>query len=157
MRLTGEVRRDEGLKTPLDVNSTYKAIERPGRRFNPLRVPRKLVAALPYASKPKLMKPQHRQTYMQKRAVVLEPEEKRALAIVQQMRAVRKEQLGRRKEKQEERRAAHRQKVQKEDERRDEKRKTERKEYMRQAGIKMGRERERDGEDDGRARKRQRA
>ena len=24
MRLTGQVRRDEGLKTPLDVNSTYK-------------------------------------------------------------------------------------------------------------------------------------
>ena len=24
MRLTGEIRRDEGLKTPLDINSAYK-------------------------------------------------------------------------------------------------------------------------------------
>ena len=82
MRLTGQVRREQGLKTPANVNSTYKPVERPARRFNPLKVPKKLQAALPYASKPKLMKPQHRATYMQKRAAVLEPEEKRAIACV---------------------------------------------------------------------------
>ncbi len=81
MRLTGQVRRDEGLKTPLDVNSTYKKIERPARRFNPLLVPKKLQAQLPYASKPKLMKTQKTPTYLQKRAVVMEPEEKAALAM----------------------------------------------------------------------------
>ena len=115
MRLTGAVRREQGLKTPANVNSTYKPVERPARRFNPLKVPKKLQAALPYASKPKLMKPQHRATYMQKRAVVLEPEEKRAIALLQQVRALRKDQVARRKEKQEGRRAAHRKKAEKEE------------------------------------------
>ncbi|KAI5118869.1 hypothetical protein M0805_005311 [Coniferiporia weirii] len=140
MRLTGQVRRDEGLKTPLDKNSSYKKIERSGRRFNPLRVPKKLQAALPYASKPKLMKMQHRPTYLQKRAVVMEPEEKRAVALLQQVRALRKDQVARRREKQEERRVMHRKKVAKEEERKGEKEKEKRKEYMRAAGMKSKRE-----------------
>ncbi|KAI0726270.1 DUF663-domain-containing protein [Fomitopsis betulina] len=152
MRLTGQVRREEGLKTPANVNSTYKRVERAPRRFNALRVPKKLQAALPYASKPKLVKAQHRQTYMQKRAVVLEPEEKKAIALMQQIRALRKDQVARRKGKQEERRAAHRQKLEKEEEKKGEKDKEKRKEYMRVAGIKS--KQESAAEEGGRARKR---
>ncbi|KAI0643103.1 hypothetical protein C8Q79DRAFT_916230 [Trametes meyenii] len=154
MRLTGQVRREQGLKTPTDVNSIYKPVERPARRFNPLRVPKKLQAALPYASKPKIMKPQHRQTYMQKRAVVLEPEEKKALALLQQVRALRKDQVARRREKQEERRATHRKKVEKEEAKKSEKEKEKRKEYMRAAGMKS--KREADASDGGRGNKRRR-
>ena len=144
MRLTGQVRRDEGVKTPLDVNSTYKKIDRPARRFNPLKVPKKLQAELPYASKPKLMKAQSRQTYMQKRAVVLEPEEKKAIALLQQIRALRKDQVARRKEKQNERKEVHRQKVAKEEAKKSEKNKEKRKEYMRAAGMKSKRESEKE-------------
>lgn len=144
MRLTGQVRRDEGLKTPLDVNSTYKRIERAPRRFNTLKVPKKLQAALPYASKPKIMKAQHRQTYMQKRAVVMEPEEKKAIALLQQIRALRKDQVARRKEKQNERKESHRQKVAKEEAKKSEKEKEKRKEYMRAAGMKSKREADRE-------------
>nr|VWP00954.1 MDR efflux pump ABC3 [Ganoderma boninense] len=140
MRLTGQVRREEGLKTPTNVNSTYKRVERPARRFNPLKVPKKLQAALPYASKPKLMKTQHRVTYMQKRAVVMEPEEKKAMALLQQVRALRKDQVARRREKQEERRAVHRKKVEKEEMKKGEKDKEKRKEYMRVAGLKSKRQ-----------------
>lgn len=140
MRLTGQVRRDQGLKTPLNINSTYKAIERGPRRFNPLKIPTKLQATLPYASKPKLMKPQHRQTYMQKRAVVLEPEEKKAIALLQQIRALRKDQVARRKDKQNERKEGHRKKVEKEEARKSEKDKEKRKDYMRTAGQKSKRE-----------------
>lgn len=142
MRLTGQIRRDEGLKTPLNVNSTYKKVERAPRRFNTLKVPKKLQAALPYASKPKIMKAQHRQTYMQKRAVVMEPEEKKAIALLQQIRALRKDQVARRKEKQESRKATHRAKVAKEEAKKDEKDKEKRKEYMRVAGMKSKREQE---------------
>ena len=142
MRLTGQVRREEGLKTPTNVNSTYKRVERPARRFNPLKVPKKLQAALPYASKPKLMKAQHRATYMQKRAVVMEPEERKAIALLQQVRALRKDQAARRREKQEERRAIHRKKVEKEEAKKSEKEKEKRKEYMRAAGMKSKRESE---------------
>lgn len=144
MRLTGEVRRAEGLAAPQNVNSTYKPVERPGRRFNPLKVPKKLAAALPYASKPRVMKPQGKPTYVQKRAVVLEPEEKRALAVMQQVRALRRDQVARRREKQGERREKKMKEKEKGEKRKEEKRKEERKEHMRVAGIKSKREADRE-------------
>ncbi|VDC04563.1 unnamed protein product [Peniophora sp. CBMAI 1063] len=144
MRLTGQVRREQGLAAPQNINSTYKPVERPGRRFNPLKVPKKLAASLPYASKPRVMKPQNKPTYLQKRAVVLEPEEKRALAVMQQVRALRKDQVKRRREKQGERREAKMKKIEKEGKRKEEKRREERKEHMRVAGIKSKREADRE-------------
>lgn len=144
MRLTGQVRRDEDLKTPLNANSTYKPVQRAPRRFNTLKVPQKLQASLPYASKPKIMKPQHRQTYLQKRAVVMEPEEKKAVALLQQIRALRKDQVARRKEKQNERKEVHRKAVAKEEARKNEKDKEKRKEYMRASGMKSKREADRE-------------
>jgi ribosome biogenesis protein BMS1 len=140
MRLTGQVRRDEGLKTPLDVNSTYKPIKRIPRRFNPLKMPKKLQAALPYASKPKLMKPRSKQTYLQKRAVILEPEEKKAVALLQQIRALRRDQIARRKEKRQEKRVIHQKRAQQEEDKKSEKEKEKRKEHMRAAGVKRKRE-----------------
>jgi ribosome biogenesis protein BMS1 len=138
----------------LNVNSTYKAVERTPRRFNPLKVPQKLQAALPYASKPKLMKPQHRKTYLQKRAVVREPEERKAVALLQQMRALRKDQVQRRRGKQEERKEVHRKKAAKEDAKKDAKKKEERKEHMRIAGMKSKRAAD---EEEGRVGKRRRS
>ncbi|KAJ6584809.1 hypothetical protein B0H19DRAFT_1227436 [Mycena capillaripes] len=142
MRLTGQVRREDGIKTPLNVNSTYKKIVRPERRFNPLIIPKKLQAALPYASKPRVMKPQRQQTYMQKRAVVMEPEERKAVALLQQIRALRKDQVARRKEKKNEKKVAHRKKVEKEEERKNEKVKERKKEVMRVTGRKSKRDAE---------------
>ncbi|KAG8935805.1 Glycoside hydrolase 2 (Mannanase, beta-galactosidase) [Tulasnella sp. 418] len=141
MRLTGQVRREQGIKTPLPINSSYRPIERIHRRFNPLKIPTKLQSELPYASKPKQMKAQRRQTYLQKRsAVVLEPEEKKAIQIMQEMRALTKDQAQKRKDKQAERRDAYRKKAAREADKKDDKRKEERKEYMRLAGQKQKRE-----------------
>ncbi|KAI6042628.1 DUF663-domain-containing protein [Pisolithus marmoratus] len=142
MRLTGEVRKEQGIKTPLSVNSTYKPIERAPRRFNALKVSKKLQAALPYASKPRAMKPQSKKTYMERRAVVMEPEEKKAIALMQQIRALRKDQVARRREKQSERKAAHRKKAEKEEALRADKEKEKRKELMKVAGLKSKREME---------------
>jgi ribosome biogenesis protein BMS1 len=86
------------------------------------------------------MKPQSKQTYMQKRAVVLEPEEKKAIALLQQIRALRKDQVARRREKQQERKEAHRKKVQKDEAKDAEKEKEKKKVYMRAAGMKSKRE-----------------
>ncbi|KAF8133419.1 DUF663-domain-containing protein [Boletus edulis] len=140
MRLTGQVRRDEGIKTPLNVNSHYKPVKRIPRRFNPLKISKKLQASLPYASKPRAMKAQSTKTYMQKRAVVMEPEERKAIALLQQIRALRKDQVVRRKEKQNERKEVHRKKVAKEEALQGEKDKEKRKEIMRLAGIKHKRQ-----------------
>lgn len=142
MRLTGEVRKVQGIKTPLNVNSLYKPIDRASRRFNPLKVSKKLQAALPYASKPRAMKPQSKKTYMAQRAVIMEPEERRAVALLQQIRALRKDQIAKRKEKQSERKATRRKKAEKEEAVRAEKDKEKRKEVMRVAGIKSKREAE---------------
>jgi ribosome biogenesis protein BMS1 len=144
MRLTGQVRREQGLSTPHQRDSVYKPIERPARRFNLLKVPRKLQAALPYASKPKLMKPQKKATYLQKRAVLLEPEEKRALAVMQQMRAIRKEAVVRRREKKQEHAEARKKRLERDEQKQTEKTREERKEHMRIAGIKSKREAQRE-------------
>lgn len=106
MRLTGAVRREEGIKTPLRVDSTYRPVERPEqRKFQPLRVPRGLQASLPFASKPRVTKPQRKPTYLQQRAVVMEKGERDTVALLQQMQAVQHARAAKRQEKREERRA----------------------------------------------------
>jgi ribosome biogenesis protein BMS1 len=153
MRLTGQIRHEEAIKTPVNVNSIYKAIERPTRRFNPLRITKALQASLPYASKPKSMLPQRRSTYLQKRAVILEPEERKRSALLQQMRALRKAQLAKRREKKDERRAASQKEMLKKAEEISAKDKEKRKEIMRAVGQKS---KQQSDVDEGRARKRRR-
>ncbi|KAI8089812.1 uncharacterized protein BX664DRAFT_297772 [Halteromyces radiatus] len=104
MRLTGEVRRDLNLHAPQNVDSTYKPIERKTRRFNTLKVPKSLQAELPFASKPKIAKPSKKKSYLAKRAVVLEPEEKKIYTMMQQLNTLRNEKDRKRKIKDTERR-----------------------------------------------------
>ncbi|KDE08217.1 hypothetical protein MVLG_01484 [Microbotryum lychnidis-dioicae p1A1 Lamole] len=144
MRLTGEVRRDQGVKTPSDINSLYKPIVRETRRFNTLKVPRKLQAALPYASKPKLQTPQKNKTYMQKRAVVMEPDEKQALSLLQQIQAISRDKLAKRKEKKAETKEKRQKKLAKIDAGRAEKEKEKKQEHFKmQENKKQAQERKR--------------
>lgn len=115
MRLTGEIRRDMNIKTPLPINSQYRKIERPARHFNPLHVPKTLAAFLPYASKQRIMKPQRRKTYLQKRAVILNTEERKVRDLMHKLMTLRNEKIKKRKEKQEERREAFKKKMAKEE------------------------------------------
>ena len=57
-------------------------------------------AALPYKSKPKVSGPQKRPTLEQRRAVGLEPAERRAASLVHQLNALRNEKAVKRREKQ---------------------------------------------------------
>ena len=134
MRLTGEVRNAEKIKTPKDVNSNYRPIDRQERKFNTLKVPRKLQAALPYASKPKLHAPQKNLTYMQKRAVVLSEEERKAIGLLQQVQAIQKAKVAKRQEKKTESRVARAKKIEKDVSKREEKSKEEKREHYRQMG-----------------------
>ncbi|ODN84558.1 hypothetical protein L202_00485 [Cryptococcus amylolentus CBS 6039] len=140
MRLTGQIRREEGLKTPLDPNSAYRTIERTTRRFNPLKVPRKLAASLPYASKTPQLSKQSKPTYMQSRAVVLSDDEKKAVTMLQQIQTLKKDKAARRKEKQDERKSEYRKKVGEKDEKRESRIKEERRERFRQEGLKRKRD-----------------
>ena len=136
MRLTGQVRADENLPTPKQKNSAYRPIERPTRHFNPLRIPRGLAAELPYKSQITQMAPQRKQTYLQKRAVVLGGEEKRARDLMQKIMTIRKEKVEKRRAKQEERKEPYRRKVRENEEKKAEREKRERTEYWRKEGKK---------------------
>lgn len=143
MRLTGTVRRDEGLPTPMNKDSAYRPIERPTRHFNPLRVPRQLAADLPFKSQIMQMRPQRKPTYLQKRAVIIGGEEKRARDLMQKIMSLRKEKMEKRKASKEEKRQVHRKKVAESAEKKREREKRERDEYWRREGKK----RKREGED----------
>jgi ribosome biogenesis protein BMS1 len=136
MRLTGEVRRDEGLPTPQQKNSQYKPVERATRHFNPLRVPRALAAELPYKSQIVQMKPQSKQTYMQKRAVVVGGEEKKARDLMQKIMTLRNEKVAKRRVAKEEKRKEYRKKVEENAEKRGEREKKEKQDYWRKEGKK---------------------
>ncbi|KAF2136755.1 uncharacterized protein K452DRAFT_279441 [Aplosporella prunicola CBS 121167] len=136
MRLTGEVRRDMSIPTPKDKNSAYRTIERQTRHFNPLRVPKKLAADLPFNSQPVQMKPQKKETYLQKRAVVANKDEKMARNLMQQVMTLRNEKVAKRREAQEKRREPHRKKVAEEEAIKAEKQKRQKAEYWAKEGKK---------------------
>lgn len=138
MRLTGQVRRDQGVPTPQPKNSQYRKIERQERRFNPLRVPRALAASLPYKSQIVQAKRQAKPTYMQKRAVVAGGEEKKARAVMQQLLTIRNEAAAKRKAKKDENRAAFKKKLADNEQKKEAREKRESKEFWRKNGRKRG-------------------
>jgi ribosome biogenesis protein BMS1 len=136
MRLTGEVRRAEGVETPMDKNSAYRKVEREERHFNPLRIPRKLAADLPFKTQPVKTLPQRKETYLQKRAVLPDVEEKRARNLMQQVLTLRREKEDKRRISKEKHREQYRKKVAENDEKRREREKRESDEFWRREGKK---------------------
>lgn len=89
MRSVADLRREAGVGAPRNSDSLYRPIERRPKVFNPLRIPASLQAALPFQSKPKLEAKRKRKTLEQRRAVVLEPEERKKVSLVAQLNAIR--------------------------------------------------------------------
>ncbi|KAI0161750.1 DUF663-domain-containing protein [Hypoxylon sp. FL1284] len=147
MRLTGEVRRDEGLATPQERNSRYRPVERAERHFNALKVPRALAAELPYKSQIVRTKPQRRPTYTQKRAVVLGGEERRARDLLHKLTTIRGDAAARRRAKKDEKRAEFKRKMELQGEKKDARERREKQEYWRREGRK--RKGDGDGDDVG--------
>ena len=87
--------------TPIEVNpdSIYKPIERPDRKFRKLHVSKKLQESLPYASKPKDDPKKRRGGYLEKRAVVMDKDEKKKFTFLQALNTIRNEKVKVRKEK----------------------------------------------------------
>lgn len=143
MRLTGQVRAAANIPTPQQQNSKYRPIERPTRHFNPLRVPRQLAADLPFKSQIMTMRPQKKETYMAKRAVVLGGAEKKARTVMQEVATIAKATAEKRRAAQEERKKGYRKKVADSLEKKAGREKREKEEYWRKEGKK------RKGQDDG--------
>ncbi len=136
MRLTGAVRAERNLPTPQIKNSTYRPVVREERKFNPLRIPAKLASSLPFSSQISAMKPQNKQTYLQKRAVVLGGEEKKARRLMNQVMAIRNEKVEKRRAKQEERKEGYRRKKEENAEMKEAREKREKQEYWQREGKK---------------------
>lgn len=96
MRTTAEIRREQQVPLVVNKDSVYKPIVRQQREFRKLKVPTKLQEALPFATKPKVQAPKNRESYLAKRAVILEPEERKARAVVQMLSTVRKDKVEKR-------------------------------------------------------------
>ena len=109
---------------------SLQPIIRPTRRFNTLKVPRKLQAALPFASKPKMQKPQTNKTYLQKRAVVMEADDKKAVSLLQQIQAINKAKIVKRKDKKVEKKVERKKKIDRSDEGRAERERADKKEHF---------------------------
>jgi len=98
MQTVGELRRKLNLPTPVNNDSLYKPIERAPRAFNKLKIPKGVQAALPFASKPKQRDKKANKGYLSKRAVVMEPEERKRTALLQALNTIRNEKVQKRKE-----------------------------------------------------------
>lgn len=91
MRHTAQLRREKKVPVPFKQDSEYHEIKRAPRKFNPLRIPKSLQKDLPFASKPKVAtkRSSNKPTLDQRRAVVMDKEEKRVYNLFQQIQTAK--------------------------------------------------------------------
>ncbi len=116
MRTVGQMRRDMGIQPPVKKDSLYKPIERPVKKFNPLKIPRNLEKNLPFKSRPKYLAKMKKSGMTMKKAVVLEPEEKKARGLMQQLLTLHKEKVKKQRSKHREEVIKHKERKKKEEE-----------------------------------------
>ncbi|KAK8968834.1 hypothetical protein KSP40_PGU002011 [Platanthera guangdongensis] len=104
MKTISQLRMENNIPIPVNKDSTYKPVERRPRKFNPLVIPNKLQASLPFASKPKNLPARKRPLLEKRRAVIMEPHERKVHALVQQLKLMKNEKERKRKEKEREKR-----------------------------------------------------
>ncbi|XP_010542239.1 PREDICTED: ribosome biogenesis protein bms1 [Tarenaya hassleriana] len=107
MKTLGELRIEHNVSIPVNKDSLYKPIERKQRKFNPLVIPKSLQAALPFSSKPKQIPRKSKPSLEKKRAVVMEPGERKAHALLQHLQLIRHDKIQKRKEKEKKKRKEH--------------------------------------------------
>ncbi|KAI8825021.1 uncharacterized protein EV422DRAFT_553782 [Fimicolochytrium jonesii] len=140
LRTTGQLRRENNMSAPVSQDSQYKPVVRQARRFNTLKIPKALQAELPFASKPKLQQKQKKPSLLARRAVVLEPHEKKVANLIQQLNTIHREKEKKRKDKVQEKRAEYLKKKEKDAKFSEEKKKELTKDYHRTEGKKRARE-----------------
>ena len=134
MRTVGQIRYETGSKPPVKNDSLYRPVEREQRHFNPVRIPSALQKQLPFKSKPKNKMKRTSKSLSSKRAVVLEPQEKKALTLLQQLATLHRDKARRRREKAEENQRKRRALQAREDAKREKKTRELRREFYRERG-----------------------
>lgn len=88
MRPISQIRKENLVPIEVKKDSLYKPIVRVQREFRKLQIPKKVQENLPFASKPKQMAPKNRDTYVSRRAVILDPEDRKKRAVVQMLSTI---------------------------------------------------------------------
>ncbi|KAL5574685.1 hypothetical protein UlMin_016384 [Ulmus minor] len=99
MKTTAELRREKNLPIPVNKESLYKPIERKPRKFNPVVIPKSLQAQLPFPSKPKDMPSRAKPLLENRRAVVMEPHQRKVRTMVQHLQLIKHHKMNKRKMK----------------------------------------------------------
>ncbi|KAB2615160.1 ribosome biogenesis protein bms1-like [Pyrus ussuriensis x Pyrus communis] len=97
MKTTTELRREHNIPIPVNKDSLYKQIERKLKKFNPLVIPKSLQAVLPFGTKPKDIPSRKRPLLENRRAVIMEPHERKVHTLVQHLGLIRNEKMKKRK------------------------------------------------------------
>merc|ERR1719505_126987 len=134
MKSVGQLRKEQNLSAPQNPDSFYKPIERKVRKFKALQVPKKLQKDLPFKSKPKNEQKKKRKTYEDKRAVVMEKDEKKAARLMHQIFTINRNKMNKEKAKRDEQQKKFNAKLQKQEESRDQRIKEQRKKVFRLIG-----------------------
>lgn len=91
-RLIGELRANAGVAVPDNKDSRYgEQFVRPDRKFNPLKIPKQLEAALPFKTKPKQDFKTRKNPLRKKTAVVSSDRERAINRLMTRLHTVRKE------------------------------------------------------------------
>eukprot|EP01122_Echinamoeba_exundans_P012949 TRINITY_DN5568_c0_g1_i1.p1 TRINITY_DN5568_c0_g1~~TRINITY_DN5568_c0_g1_i1.p1 ORF type:complete len:1335 (+),score=469.47 TRINITY_DN5568_c0_g1_i1:540-4007(+) len=99
MKTTTQIRHERNIPVPQNRDSHYRDVGRKEKVFRPLKISKKLQEELPFESVPKLQKKRKRESLESKRSVVLEPEEKKRMQLLNQLTMFRKEKLATKKDK----------------------------------------------------------
>ena len=134
MRTVGQLRKDLGLRPPVQHDSLYAPISRQSRVFNPLKIPPALEKQLPFKSRPKLLARKARRAGNTK-AVIRDVEEKRAVHLLQQLSTLHREMRIKRKEKQKRQQNRFQEQQRKQEEKRQQHTRLLRKRFYRQIGL----------------------
>ena len=135
MRTAGQIRYETGASLPRKPDSLYRPIVRERRLFNALHIRSSLQKRLPFKSKPKnLEKKAKGKSQWMKRGVVLEPQEKRALSLLQQLATLHRDKTKRRQQQQLERKKRFLAQREREAAKRDKKTRELRREFYREKG-----------------------
>ncbi|KAH3688654.1 hypothetical protein WICPIJ_000345 [Wickerhamomyces pijperi] len=136
MRLTGAIRAAQGIELENKRDSVYGKVERQERHFNGLKVPKAIRSELPFKTQMVQQAPAKSKTYLQKRAVVLKGDEKKARATMHELHTIAKAKDEKRKETKITKRKEMLKKLAKEAEIRGEKEKERKKEFFAKEGRK---------------------
>lgn len=95
-RTVAQIRKEDAIPLVVNKDSVYKPIVRTAREFPKLHVSAKLQEALPFASKLKQDKPKNDKSYMARRAVILDPEERKQRSLIQQLYTIQEDKQNKR-------------------------------------------------------------